>query len=493
MNFPALIFRCYKLLHTFVLRLIVIGLFSSGASAQPTKLVASKPNFIIIFADDLGYGDIGPFGSKVNRTPNLDRMAREGMKLTSFYAAPVCTPSRAQMLTGCYAKRVSLPAVLGPASSIGISDKEHTIAELLKQQGYATMCIGKWHVGDHPDFLPTHHGFDHYFGLPYSNDMGKEDGQLGKGNRPPLPLVRDDKVIEVIAPRDQDRITERYTDEAVKFIREQKNNPFFLYLPHTAVHTPIHPGDKFRGKSTTPFNDWVEELDWSVGRVLDTVRELGVAERTLVVFTSDNGPWLPKGTNAGTAFPLRGGKGSTWEGGVREPTVAWWPGKVPADSVCDAVAANFDCLPTFVDLAGGKVPTDHKIDGKNISPLLFGQTKTSPHEAHFYFSGNKLQAVRSGPWKLKFAGLGDGKAGNKANDEANPAPMLFNLDTEIGEQTDVSAKYPDVVKRLHKLINEMDHDLGVTNSGPGIRPPGRIENPTGLWLSGQAPSSDKTP
>ena len=303
MNFPALIFRCYKLLHTFVLRLIVIGLFSSGASAQPTKLVASKPNFIIIFADDLGYGDIGPFGSKVNRTPNLDRMAREGMKLTSFYAAPVCTPSRAQMLTGCYAKRVSLPAVLGPASSIGISDKEHTIAELLKQQGYATMCIGKWHVGDHPDFLPTHHGFDHYFGIPYSNDMGKEDGQLGKGNRPPLPLVRDDKVIEVIAPRDQDRITERYTDEAVKFIREQKNNPFFLYLPHTAVHTPIHPGDKFRGKSTTPFNDWVEELDWSVGRVLDTVRELGVAERTLVVFTSDNGPWFRKARTPAPPFP----------------------------------------------------------------------------------------------------------------------------------------------------------------------------------------------
>ncbi|MSR65750.1 MAG: arylsulfatase [Pedosphaera sp.] len=479
----------YSRLHkSAAILLLAIGLIVNPTFAQPVKSRENqKPNFILILADDLGYGDIGAFGSTRNRTPHLDRMAREGMKLTSFYAAPVCTPSRAQILTGCYAKRVSLPGVLGPASATGISSNELTIAELLKQRGYATMVIGKWHVGDHPDFLPTRHGFDHYFGLPYSNDMGKEDGQLGKGNRPPLPLVRDDKVIEVVKPKDQDQLTERYTDEAVKFIRAQKDHPFFLYLPHTAVHTPIHPGDKFNGKSASPFSDWVEELDWSVGRVLDTVRELKLSERTLVIFTSDNGPWLPKGTNAGTAFPLRGGKGSTWEGGVREPTLAWWPGKVPADSVSDAVAANYDCLPTFVELAGGKVPTDRKIDGRNIAPLLFGHTKTSPHEAHFYFSGNKLQAVRSGPWKLKFAGLG------KTDEQTDPAPMLFNLDDEIGEQTDVSAKNPDALQRLQKLIVVMDGDLGVTNSGPGIRPPGRIENPTGLWLPGHGPATKLAP
>lgn len=464
---------------------------TSGQSAKPGE--SDQPNFIIILADDLGYGDIGPFGSKVNRTPNLDRMAREGMKLTSFYAAPVCTPSRAQILTGCYAKRVSLPGVLGPLSKIGISPKERTLAELLKDQGYATMAIGKWHVGDDVAFLPTRHGFDHYFGLPYSNDMGPEDGQLGNGKRPPLPLVRDEQVIEEVTPKDQDQLTERYTDEAVKFIREQKNHPFFLYLPHTAVHTPIHPGHNFRGRSASPFNDWVEELDWSVGRVLDTVKELGLAKNTLVIFTSDNGPWLPKGTNAGTAFPLRGGKGSTWEGGVREPTVAWWPGKVPAGSVCDAVSANYDFLPTLVELAGGKAPTDRKIDGKSIAPLLFGQTKTSPHEAHFYFSGNWLQAVRSGPWKLKIAGLGDGKANNNLNDAENPAPMLFNLDIEISERTDVSAKHPDVVKQLQELIARMDGDLGITNSGPGVRPAGSIENPTGLWLAGHSPKTTPAP
>ena len=468
--------------------LIGASLLSATAFAKtPNAGETQKPNFIIIFVDDLGYGDIGPFGCKSNSTPNLDRMAREGMKLTSFYAAPVCTPSRAQVLTGCYAKRVSLPGVLGPANATGISAEEHTIAELLKKQGYATMVIGKWHVGDHPDFLPTRHGFDQYFGLPYSNDMGNEDAQLGKGNRPPLPLVRQEKVIEVVKPRDQDRLTERYTDEAVKFIRKQKKQPFFLYMPHTAVHTPIHPGDKFRKQNANPFSAWVTELDWSVGRVLDTLRDLKLDKNTLVFFTSDNGPWLPKGTNAGTAFPLHGGKGSTWEGGVRVPTLAWWPGKIPAGSACDAVAANFDFLPTCVAIAGGTVPADRKIDGKNISPLLFGQTTVSPHNAHFYFSGNKLQAVRSGPWKLKIAGLGN------ANNETPPFPMLFNLDDEIGERTDLAEKHPEIVARLQKMIVEMDGDLGVTNNGPGIRPSGRVANPTGLWLNGKVTNAKPTP
>ena len=474
--------------NTFCLLAIALA-----ATIQPAPAAPPPPNFILILADDLGYGDIGPFGSKTNHTPNLDRMAREGMKLTSFYAAPVCTPSRAQVLTGCYAKRVSLPNVLSPVSAVGLSAAEHSIAELLKARDYATMAVGKWHVGDHPDFLPTRHGFNHYFGLPYSNDMGPSETAAKAGNaptkkdtRPPLPLIRDDKVIETINAKGQEKITERYTDEAVKFIRENKDHPFFLYLPHTAVHTPIHPGDRFRSTTYSPFGDWVSELDWSVGRVLDTVRELKLDQKTLVVFTSDNGPWLIQGTNGGVAGPLRGGKGSTYEGGVREPTIAWWPGRVPAGSVCDAVAANYDFLPTFVKLAGGSVPPDRKIDGKDISPLLLGESKTSPHEAHFYFAGNKLQAVRSGPWKL--AVVARAREVPKENEDKAFVPRLYNLDDEIGEQTDVAAQHPDVVKRLQALVVQMDADLGATtNSGPGVRPAGRVENPVGLWLPGHEP------
>ena len=471
----------------WLLLVLLAGLFSPLTIRSETR----PPNVILILADDLGYGDIGPFGSRTNRTPNLDRMAAEGMRLTSFYAAPVCTPSRAQILTGCYAKRVSLPNVLFPKSPDGLSAAEKTVAELLRQRGYATMVIGKWHVGDHPDFLPTRHGFDHYFGLPYSNDMGPNEAAAAatnaparKSQTPPLPLIRDDRVIETVNGRGQDSLTERYTEEAVMFIRDHQKQPFFLYLPHTAVHTPIHPGDKFRGRNGTPFNDWVEELDASAGRVLDTVRQTGLADHTLVIFTSDNGPWLPQGTNAGVAGPLRGGKGSTWEGGVREPTIAWWPGRVPAGTSCDAVAANFDFLPTFVKLAGGSLPADRKIDGADISPLLFGQTKISPHEAFYYFNGSRLQAVRSGPWKLSVVA----RAGELPTATTPFLPHLYNLDTEIGERTDVAAQHPEVVRRLAQLVAGMEADLGAgTNSGPGVRPAGRVTNPTGLWLPGEAP------
>jgi len=246
---------------------------------------------------------------------------------------------------------------------------------------------------------------------------------------------------------------------------------------------PLHPGDKFRGKSGNLYTDWVEEVDWSVGRVLDTLHELGLSDNTLVFFTSDNGPWLAKGTNAGSAGPLRGGKMSTYEGGEREPTIAWWPGKIQPDSACDAVAANFDFLPTFVKLAGGTVPADNKIDGRDISPMLFGKTKESPHEAFYYFTGNRLQAVRSGPWKLAIVPRqGEEKPGKKFT------PILYNLDEEIGEKTDVAAKHPDVVKRLEKLADKMDKDLGKTKNGPGVRPPGRVDNPVGLWLPGQEPT-----
>ena len=476
----------------------ISALWLASLSQLHAAKATGQPNIILLFADDLGYGDIGPFGSTVNRTPNLDRMAREGMKLTSFYAAPVCTPSRAQVLTGCYAKRVSLPNVIFPACPTGLSSAEHTVAELLKERGYATMCIGKWHVGDQPEFLPTRHGFDHYFGLPYSNDMGgpAPGAKAGQGarkrdKRPPLPLIRDDKVIETVSPAQQDALTERYTDEAVKFIREHKNGPFFLYFPHTAVHTPLHPGEKFKGQSKNgPFGDWVEELDWSIGRVLDTLHELALAEKTLVIFSSDNGPWLTQGTNGGVAGPLRGGKGGTYEGGMREPSIAWWPGRVRAGSVCDAVAGNIDFLSTFVSLAGGRVPTDRKIDGKDISPLLLGSTKKSPREVQYYFSGNNLQAVRSGPWKLAITRQNEARKVTAANTNA-PGPFkptLYNLDTDIGERNEVAAQHPDVVKRLQKLIAKMNADLGTNKLGPGVREPGRVSKPVGLWLPGQAPA-----
>ena len=463
--------------------LVVFGCMHLPAARAASGAPGTQlPNFVVILIDDMGYGDIGPFGSKLNRTPRLDRMAAEGVKLTSFYAAPVCTPSRAQMMTGCYAKRVSLPDVIFPKAPVGISAREQTVAQLLKARGYVTMCIGKWHLGDQPEFLPTRHGFDHYLGLPYSNDMNGSGKVDAKGNlSPQLPLLRDEKVIE--APADQDTLTERYTAEAVKFITANKERPFFLYLPHTAVHVPIHPGKAFQDKSANGrYGDWVEEVDWSVGRVLDAIKELKLDSRTLVLFTSDNGPWKARGKDGGEAGPLRGSKGSTWEGGVREPSIAWWPGKIAAGTVCDAIMSEIDVLPTLVKLAGGRVPKERVIDGKDIWPLLSGQSKESPHEALFYFNGNRLEAVRSGPWKLAIASQGTGM-GMPGNPTPEPfAPKLFNLDQEISETTDVAAQHPDVVKRLQALIAKMDADLGVKGKGPGVRACGRVENPKPLLM-----------
>jgi arylsulfatase A len=471
--------------HRFLPLLAAVGTVSfHSVSAQPA--LPAKPNFVVILIDDMGYGDIGPFGSRLNHTPNLDRMASEGMKLTSFYGAPVCTPSRAQILTGCYAKRVSLPDVIFPACPIGLSPREHTVADLLKAQGYATMAIGKWHVGDQPEFFPTRHGFDHFFGLPYSNDMEPHTNAAGKmiSAYPPLPLLQDKDVVE--APVDQDTLTARYTEQALKFITENHDRPFFLYLAHTAVHVPLHPGAAFRGKSGNGrYGDWVEEVDWSVGRVLDTLKQLNLATNTLVLFTSDNGPWLIQGRNGGVAGPLRGGKATTWEGGMREPTIAMWPGKIPAGTVCDTVASEMDVLPTFVKLAGGQVPTDHKIDGADIWPLLSGQSQTSPHNAFYYFNGLRLQAVRSGAWKLAIAPQGTGKGIGAPEPATFAKPRLYNLDLDIGERTNVAAEHPKVVARLQGLIREMDADLGRNGNGPGVRPPGRVAHPC-LLLKGVA-------
>lgn len=479
-----------ELKHNHFAGWLAVLFFAVSACAKPAFGAGNaRPNLVIILVDDMGYGDIGPFGSKLNRTPACDRLAAEGMKLTSFYAAPVCTPSRAQMLTGCYAKRVSLPAVIFPAAKIGLSAKEHTIAGLLKQQGYATQCIGKWHVGDQPEFLPIHRGFDHYLGLPYSNDMGGEwDGQEDvpqAKRKPPLPLVRDDRVVQTMNGDKQNVIEELYTQEAVKFIHEHQAGPFFLYLAHTAVHVPLHPGKAFQGKSANgKYGDWVEEVDASTGRVMDAIRKLKLAEKTLVLFTSDNGPWLTQGKDGGVAGPLRGGKGGTYEGGMREPTIAWWPGHVPAGATCDTVTGEIDVLPTFVKLAGGTVPDDKKIDGVDIAPLLLGQSKESSRQVQYYFDGNQLQAVRSGPWKMAIAPQHEQNRlkGQQQEPSKPPFPKLYNLDSDIGETTDVAAQHPDVIKHLQEFVTQMAGDLGLKGTGPGVRPPDRVEDPKPLLM-----------
>ena len=448
-------------LHLFVTTMCLFG--------GPTSQAAEKPNMIVINIDDMGYGDIGPFGSKLNRTPALDRMAAEGCKLTCFYAAPVCSPSRAALMTGCYPKRVlPIPHVLFPGDDVGLNPNEITIAELLKSQGYVTGMIGKWHLGDQPEFLPTRQGFDSFFGLPYSNDMGPaEDGvksslgaplpkQKGRG-QPPLPWLRNERVVKRVLADDQTTLVARYTEEAVTFIKTNKSKPFFLYLPHSAVHFPIYPGKAFQGHSKNEiYGDWVEEVDWSVGQVLDTLRELKLDRRTLVLFTSDNGG-TPRAVNA----PLRGFKGSTWEGGMREPTIAWWPGKIPAGATTDAITGMIDVLPTLVKLSGGNAATDRKIDGGDIWPLLAGEPGAkSPHDTFYYYRGLKLEAVRSGSWKFHLV-----------------KGELYDLARDIGESTNVAAAHADVVKRLHELAGAMTNDLGLDGIGPGCRPLGRVSDP----------------
>ncbi|MCH2203171.1 MAG: sulfatase-like hydrolase/transferase [Fuerstiella sp.] len=433
---------------------------------------SARPNFIVINIDDLGYGDIGPFGNTVNRTPNLDRLAMEGCRLTCFYAAPVCSPSRASLMTGCYPKRVlSIPNVLFPGEDTGLDAGEITIAELLKDRGYATGIIGKWHLGDQPEFLPTRQGFDYFYGLPYSNDMGPAaDGarsnagqslpsteRSSHGTHPPLPLLRNETVLQRVLPDDQHVIVERYTQEAVSFLWNHRDEPFFLYLPHSAVHFPLYPGKQFQGKSQHGlFGDWVEEVDWSVGQILQTIGQLGLSDNTLIIFTSDNGGQQRHGAvNA----PLRGGKGTTFEGGMRVPTIAWWPGHIPPGTVVGQVAGMMDILPTFVSLAGGHLPDDRKIDGRNIWPLLAGHENVqSPHETFFYYRGLRLEALRQGPWKLHL------KHGE-----------LYNLEDDIAESTNVALKYTSVVAQLRSIAEATDSDLGQDGPGPGCRPLGRVQ------------------
>jgi len=436
---------------------------------------ASTPNVIIIMADDQGYQDLGCFGSPKIKTPHIDRMAKEGMRFTDFYSgASVCTPSRAALLTGSYANRAGNLGVLFPRDKRGLNPNEITIAEVLKTRGYATACIGKWHLGHLKEFLPTSQGFDTYYGVPYSNDMTIDTTQplandvvLREGvtleniksrvKKNLVPLMRDTEIIEY--PADQNTLTKRYTEEAVSFIRKNKDKPFFIYLPHTMPHIPLYATPQFEGKSQIGlYGDTIEELDWSTGQILETLRKLKLDKNTLVVYTSDNGPWK-LATNSwvkgnmnrrvgGFAHPLKGYKFSRFEGGMRVPTVMWWPGRIPAGRECSEVAASIDFLPTCAAIAGAKVPDDRVIDGRNLLPLLEGRDGAkSPHEAFFY----RTEAVRSGKWKLK-------------------RKELYNLEEDIGETRNLAASNPEVVKRLSDYLAAFKEDLAKNKRPPGGPP-----------------------
>ena len=436
------------------------------ASCLINVLFSKSPNFIIIFTDDQGFEDIGCFGSPKIKTPHLDKLAAEGRKFTSFYSAnSVCSPSRASLLTGCYPVRVSIPGVLFPRHEIGLNPDEITIADLLKSKGYATSCIGKWHIGHKPKFLPTRQGFDSYYGIPYSNDMTIDpeanlaaDIKLREGftldrirNEKPkkdfVPLMRNEEVIEY--PCDQTTLTKRYTEEAVKFIEENKNKPFFLYLPHTMPHIPLFASEKFKGKSERGlYGDTIEEIDWSVGEIMKSLRDNNLDENTLVIYTSDNGPWKLKGGRGGSAHPLRGFKFQTYEGGMRVPCIMHWKGKVPAGSSCDEIAATIDLLPTIAGLSGAALPNDRAIDGKDIWPLIAGKKGAqTPHEIYFFYKGNKLESARQGKWKLR-------RSGKKSQ-----LVELYDLASDISESKNLAKENEILVNEMINKMNLFDEKL----------------------------------
>lgn len=426
------------------------------------------PNFILLFADDMGYGDIEPFGSTINRTPNLNKMAEQGVRLTSFYAAAVSSPSRAALMTGCYPKRVGLEQGIGKdvvlfnRDSIGINKDEMTLAEVFKEAGYVTGCFGKWHLGDQPEFFPTEHGFDHFVGIPYSHDMWPKHkaikSKLFKNMPPPLPWMIDDKVVDVVTTmEEQGQMCNVLTLSAIDFIEKSQDSPFFLYLPYSYVHQPRNARAEFveRAKSERPDLDLehqllkaqIEELDWSVGEIFKTLEKLGLDENTIVLFTSDNG-----GTPESCNLPLRGGKGQTWEGGLREPTIIWGKGVIPAGKSCDEIATTMDLVPTFANFLNVTLP-NHKIDGKDIMELWHRPEKAkSPHEAFYYFTRDKMEAVRVGDYKLRKDG------------------RLYNLQTDIGEQINIAKNNPDIVAELQRYFDVMSQDIGQSENCrlPGI-------------------------
>lgn len=431
----------------------VLPSWAATSSARP-------PNIVILFADDLGYGDLGCYGSPTIRTPHLDGMASEGLRFTDFYVgAPVCSPSRAALLTGRLPVRNGMFGernVLYPDSKGGLPAEEITIATALKKRGYATSHIGKWHLGIHKGGTPMDHGFDETFGLPYSNDMVPRQGapkRAALSENPPadgwvFPLMRNGQVIEQ-PPIDQTRLTQRYTDEAVQFIKRSKDKPFFLYLAHTFPHTPLFASPQFKGRSTRGrYGDTVEELDWSVGQILVALRAAGVAENTLVFFSSDNGPWLTQGIQGGSAGLLREGKGSTWEGGMRVPGIAWWPGKI-VPGVTSTPASTMDLFVTALTLGGAPIPSDRPIDGVDLAPVLAG--KTLPERPFFYYRKDQLAAVRLGDFKLHFFtqnGYGQPKA------DVHAPPLLFNLAHDPSEKYNIASAHPEVIARIEAAIVE---------------------------------------
>lgn len=472
-------------------RLWGVGLLAVAATAAGGLLAGAAepagPNVVLIFADDLGYADIGPFGAQGYPTPNLDRMAREGRRFTHFYAAQaVCSASRAALMTGCYSNRVGILGALGPGAKTGIGDGELTLGELFRQKGYATAAYGKWHLGDAPRFLPVRHGFDEYFGLPYSNDMWPYHPD-GPSRFPARPLIENDRVVNAnVTAEDQPHLTTWYTERAVKFIESHREGPFFVYLAHSMPHVPLFVSEKYAGKTPRGlFGDVIAEIDWSVGQVLDALARTGLDEKTLVLFTSDNGPWLSYGNHAGSARPLREGKGTAFEGGVREPCVMRWPGHVPAGTTCSELAATIDILPTMARLIGADLPADRPIDGRDIGPLLTGQAGAkTPHDAFYYYWDRELQAVRSGPWKLHFPHAYRTLAGAPGHD-GKPGPYrqgriglaLFNLEDDPGETTNVAPEHPDVVAHLESLAEQARADLGDSlthRTGAGVREPGKL-------------------
>ena len=452
---------------------LALGSFLNCQKIKSEKL----PNIIIIFTDDQGYADLSCYGARGFKTPNIDRMASEGMRFTDFYvASSVCSPSRASLLTGCYAQRVGLPDVLAPPgpewtkgrTNIGLNKNETTIAQMLKPLGYSTACFGKWHLGHLPSFLPTRHGFDEYFGLPYSNDMIPDD-------YPPLPLMDGEKVFEVNP--DQSKLTTLYTEHSLSFIERNKDNPFFLYVPHSMPHVPLAVSDKYKGKSEQGiYGDVIMEIDWSVGEILKKLKELKIDENTLVIFASDNGPWLEYGNHAGSAYPLREGKFTTFEGGQRVPCIMRWPNKIPVGSTCHELVSTIDFLPTIAAITGASLPS-LEIDGKNIQSLLedFPDVK-SPHDVFYFYSGNELQGIRSGKWKLFFqhAYLSPVEIGNngiQGKMESKELPLtLYDLENDMEETANVADQYPDIVEKLSKIAKTFDDQLK-----KNIRLPGKVE------------------
>jgi len=468
------------------LALTVLGL-AALAPAQEASADERPPNVIIIFTDDQGYADVGTYGAEGYETPHLDRMAAEGRRFTQWYAAqPVCSASRTALLTGCYPNRVGIHGALGPGSRTGINPEETTLAEIFRQEGYATAAFGKWHLGDHPRFLPPNHGFDEYFGIPYSNDMWPQHPRR-PDRFPPLPLIEGAETIRTADEHDQKMMTTWLTARAVDFINRNRERPFFLYVPHPQPHVPLYASDRFTGTTERGlYGDVIREIDWSVGEILNAVSTNGLDENTLVLFTSDNGPWLSYGEHAGSADPLREGKGTVWEGGVREPCIMRWPGRIPAGTVCDTPAMNIDMLPTLANLIGAELP-ERKIDGKDIWPILSGEKGAeNPHDAYwFYYKRNELQAVVSDGWKLVLPHRYRTLAGREGGEDGLPVPYdhrttdveLYHLADDETESTDLADERPEKVEALMKHAEAARSELGdrlTDRTGSGVREPGRL-------------------